>query len=406
MRISTNTIFDAGVAAITRQSALGSDIQQHIAAGKRVLKPSDDPIASARALQVEQAIATNEQYRVNRDSAQGLLGLVELGLGHAGNILQNVRERIIQAGVSALTELDLRAIAEDIRSLRSELLAVANSTDGEGQYLFAGYQNSVVPFVESAAGVQYRGDDGQRLIQVSASRQIAVSESGADTFARIRQGNGDTVVTANAANTGSGTYDLGSVRDPALLTGNDYRIDFTVTGTLPNTTTTYDVVNVTTATTLLAGQAYVDNGAIVFDGQEVVISGQPANGDSFSVVRSTSQDVFTTLDNLINVLRSTPDTPLGQIQRTNGLTSALGNVDQALDQFLSLRSGLGARLREVDDLQSIGQDLDLQGRETLSKLTDLDYAKAVSDLARQQGFLEAAQQSFIKITQLSLFNFL
>lgn len=402
MRVSTNTIYDAGVASINKQQASLLEIQQQVASGKRVVTPSDDPIAASRALQVDQALAINEQYAVNRKSAQGVLGLVEAGIGQAADIVQNVRHRVIEAGNGAYSATEMRTIAVDIRSLLSEMIGIANSTDGEGHHLFAGFQSNVRPFNDSPAGVQYAGDDGQRLIQVSASRQMPISESGAETFMRIRQGNGTFVLSANAANTGSGTHDLGSVRDPSLLTGDDYRIDFTVAGTV----TTFDVVNVTTATTVLAAQPYVEGGAIQFDGIQVAISGQPANGDSFDIVPSTNQSVFATLDNLATLLETTSDTALGRTQRTNGLTEALGNVDQALEQLLVNRAGIGARLREVDDLQNVGEDLGLQYQLTLSGLRDLDYAQAVSDLTRQQALLEAAQQSFLRISQLSLFNYL
>ena len=406
MRVSNNTIYDAGVASINKQQASLLEIQQQIASGKRVVTPSDDPIAASRALQVDQAAAINEQYAVNRRSAQGILGLVEAGIGQAADIVQNVRQRVIEAGNGAYSATEMRTIAADIRSLLSEMIGIANSTDGEGNYLFAGFQSNVRPFSDSPAGVQYAGDDGQRLIQVSASRQMPISESGAETFMRVRQGNGTFVVSPNAANTGSGTHDLGSVRDPSLLTGDDYRIDFTVTGTAPNTVTTFDVVNVTTATTVLAAQPYVEGGAIQFDGIQVAISGQPANGDSFDIVPSTNQSVFATLDKLATLLETTSDTTVGRTQRTNGLTEALGNVDQALDQFLVTRAGIGARLREVEDLHNVGEDLNLQYQQTLSGLRDLDYARAVSDLTRQQALLEAAQQSFLRISQLSLFNYL
>ena len=127
---------------------------------------------------MEQADGTNTQYGVNRSSAKTLLSLVEASLGHAGDVLQNVREHIIQAGDGAYGPAQRRIIADDLRSLRAELLGIANSNDGEGHYQFAGYRSDVMPFADSPGGMQYLGDEGQRLIQVSASRQMPVSEAG------------------------------------------------------------------------------------------------------------------------------------------------------------------------------------------------------------------------------------
>ena len=403
MRVSSNTIFETGVSLMNRQTEALLKTQQQLATGRRVLTPADDPIAASRALQIEQADSVNTQHGVNRKSAAASLGLAEQALAQSINALQNARVRAVEAGNGSFSRKEYEAIAADLRGLRAELLGAANATDGEGYYLFAGYQAAAKPFVESGSGMQYVGDDGVRLAQVSASRQIAVSESGARTFMRIAQGNGDFVVAAAAGNNGSGTYDLGSVIDRAALTGADYRIDFSVSAGV----TTYDVVNVSSGATVLAAQAYTSGAAIEFDGMRVQIDGAPANGDRFDIAPSRSQDVFTTLDRLIATLENSDTTTLaGRAALGNGLTDALGNIDQALDNTISARSGIGSRLREVESLDSIGEDLALQYQQTLSDLRDVDYARAISDLTRQQTFLEAAQQSFVQISRLSLFDFL
>ena len=67
-----------------------------------------------------------------------------------------------------------------------------------------------------------------------------------------------------------------------------------------------------------------------------------------------------------------------------------------------MRATLGSRMNELESLGYLNQDLSLQYQQTLSKLQDLDYAKAVTDLTRKQIELEAAQQSFAKVSQLSL----
>ena len=63
-------------------------------------------------------------------------------------------------------------------------------------------------------------------------------------------------------------------------------------------------------------------------------------------------------------------------------------------------------MAEIDSLSSINEDLNLQYQQTLSELQDLDYAKSISDLTRKQTDLQAAQQSFVMMSKLSLFNYL
>lgn len=401
MRISTNTVYEQGIAAMQRQQASLLKTQQQIASGRRILTPADDPVAAARALDVSQAEAANAQYAVNRANAESALGLEEGVLHSVGDLIQDVRTAAIAAGNPALSMSDRASLATELRSRLEQLIALANSTDGTGQYLFSGYQGNVMPFTRTAAGVQYAGDEGQRLIQVGASRQIEVSDSGAAVFERIRNGNG-VFVTAAAANAGGGVIGPGAVVDAAALTGHGYEITFSVSGGM----TTYEVVDTTTSTTLSTGNAYASGEAITFDGIAFDIQGNPADGDRFTVTPSSNQSLFKTLDDLIAVLAAPVDGAAGNARLTNGLNAALVNLDRALDNVLSVRAAVGARLQEVDALQSLGEDLALQYQQTLSQLQDVDYAQAVSDLARQQTYLEAAQRSFLRVSTLSIFEYL
>ena len=74
--------------------------------------------------------------------------------------------------------------------------------------------------------------------------------------------------------------------------------------------------------------------------------------------------------------------------------------------MLSKQTSIGARLQEIDTLKSVGSDQNIQFEQMLSQLQDVDFAQATSDLQRQQLYLQAAQQSYIKISGLSLFNYI
>ena len=91
---------------------------------------------------------------------------------------------------------------------------------------------------------------------------------------------------------------------------------------------------------------------------------------------------------------------------TNGLNTASNNLSSALNNILTVRASVGARLNEMTALNTEGQNLGLQFSTSLSSLQDLNYAQALSDYSQQQTTLTAAQQSFVKISNLSLFNYL
>lgn len=402
MRISSSTLYDLGVNAISRQQTQLLKTQQQISAGRRILTPSDDPIASSRALEITQADSINTQYGTNAQTAAGRLSLTEQALGRVTDLLQSIRQGAITAGNGSFTAADRETVAQDIQAMYDELLSVANTTDGEGNFLLSGFQTDLQPFSPTAAGVQYLGDDGQRLVQVASGRQIAVSESGADVFTRIRNGNGDFAVSAPATNTGSATYSTGTVTDPAALTGHQYQIVFSITGT----STTYDVLDTTAGATIATAQPYTSGASIAFDGLSLEVSGTPATGDLVQVAPSTNQDIFRTVSNLVVALRAPAGDLAARARLQNSLTDAVTNLDQDLNSVSSVRAGVGTRMRETDNHENSSEDLSLQYKQVLSQLQDLDYAKAVSDLIQIQTNLQASQKTFLQTAQLSIFDYL
>lgn len=303
MRVSTSMIFDAGVRSMNSQSADLLHIQQQIASGRRILKPSDDPVAAARALEVTQSRDILMQYTTNQNNAMSALGLLEGQLGSATEILQSIRELAIQAGSPSLTAANRASIATAMRAHYDNLMGIANSADGQGQFQFSGYQGATKPFsgtvddLIAGAEITYAGDNGLRRIQVSATRQIEVSDPGSDVF--VNTGNGESVFKSMA------TF-------IAELEANDM----------------------------------------------------------------------------------------------TGLATTITKITNAGDNILRVRAAVGSRMNELESLGYLNQDLSVQYAQTLSNLQDLDYAKAISDLTLKQNQLEAAQTSFAKITQLSLFNYL
>lgn len=400
MRVSTNTIFEHGVHAMLQQQQELLKIQQQVSTGRRIVSPSDDPVAAARALDLAQAISVNEQYSENRNHARSSLAEVETVLNSVTALVRDVRTLAVGAGNRVLNDADRAALVEELRGRFEELIGLANATDSTGQYLFSGYQATTKPFTKTAAGVQYAGDQGQRRVEVSASRSIAIGESGAALFEHIRDGNGVFATAAAPTNRGTGLVSSGVVVDPAAVTGHGYEIRFTVAGGV----TTYDIVDVTTSTTLSAGNAYVNGAAIRFDGLQLEIQGAPADGDRFTVSPSANRSLFRTIEDLIGVISEPVTDTAASTRLANGINAALTNLDRALENILAVRAAVGARLQELDVLDGAGEDLAVQYQQSLSQLQDLDYASALSELSRRQLYLEAAQKSFLRVSGLSLFN--
>ncbi|MBS0309443.1 MAG: flagellar hook-associated protein FlgL [Proteobacteria bacterium] len=401
MRISTNTLYQAGSAKLSELQAGLLKTQQQVAAGRRMLTPADDPVGAARALEVTQSQSVNTQYGVNRANARDSLAMEESVLQSVTGLIQDLQTSVVEAGNASLDDTQRKFLASELSGRFNELMGLANSRDNTGNYLFAGFQSTSQPFVQTATGANYAGDQGQRLLQVDATRQMAMSDAGDAVFMH-KTGNGSFVTAATGTNTGNGVIDPGSITNTTLLTGHNYSLTFTVAAGV----TTYDVVDTTTATTVSSGNPYTSGQSIGFDGLQFDIKGAPANGDSFTVAPSNRQDIFTTLRNLINVLNTPASSDAGKAALTNGLNKASMDLAQGLDNVLTVRATTGARLKELDSLDNLGSDKDLQFSSTLSGLQDLDYNKAITQLTQQSVTLQAAQQSFMKITGLSLFDYL
>jgi flagellar hook-associated protein 3 FlgL len=118
------------------------------------------------------------------------------------------------------------------------------------------------------------------------------------------------------------------------------------------------------------------------------------------------QSIFSTLNNLIDILETPTSGTFGKQNLAYGLEVANSNIDNALDNVLTVRASVGSRLKELDTLDNAGEDKGLQYAQRLSELQDLDYVKALTDLSKQQVILEAAQKSFVQTSGLSLFKFI
>jgi len=402
MRISTAQLYQQSVSQIlNKQTALGR-LQAQIASGKRILSPADDPAAAARVLDIDRQQELTRQFQTNADLAMKRLENEESIIAAATTTVQRVRELALRGRNTHLTDDDRRFVAAEVRERLKELVALGNTIDGNGDFLFAGHQAKVLPFTQDATTglVTYNGDQGSRLIEVSPGRTIADGDPGDAVFMAIRNGNGTFVTGPNPANTGSGVIVSGGVTNAPAWTGHDYRIVFT-------TATTFDVIDDTTATTIAAGVAYTDCAAITnIPGVSVSISGAPATGDEFNINPSANQSVFATIDNLADALETSIGTPAARAFFAGDVNRSLEDLDQALEKFLEVRATIGARVHAIEGQKNANEDIGVQLTALRSDLEDVNLVEAASQLQLELTTLQAAERAFARTQGLSLFDFL
>ncbi|MFL6676034.1 MAG: flagellar hook-associated protein FlgL [Massilia sp.] len=406
MRISTSNLYETATGQLGSLQTQLAKTQMQLSTNRRLLTAADDPIASARALEVSQSQAMNTQFGTNRSNAKSSLSLVEQALGDVTSQITDMKTLVVNAGNGSFGPGDREALATELEGRMSSLLGLANTADGTGGYLFSGYKATTQPFSQTPTGAQYVGDQGQRSLQVGSARKMPVTDNGSAIFENNPTGNGRFETQAAGANTGSGIVSPGSVTDTSQLTGHDYAISFAVSGTPAVTSYTVTDTSTTPPSALQTGVPYQPGAQIAFGGMSLDVKGDPADGDTFTVKPSEKQSIFTTLTSLIQALRAPADDATGKAALTNGLNTANSNLKNALDNVLTVQASVGARLKELDYLDSTGSDLDVQYATTLGDLQDLDMVKAISLFSQQQMTLQAAQQSFKATSGLSLFNYI
>lgn len=555
IRISTGQIFDRGSKGISKGQTSLYNLQNQLSTGVRVAKPSDDPVASARSMVLQQTKSYTEQTIRNLDDVDSKMSEFDIQLGYLNDRLVAVRDLVIQAGNTDITAVDRAAIATEIEAISKEILGLANVQDSNGNYLFSGYQGDVRPYSETQTGAVYLGDNGKRLVQASSGRQLASNITGPEAFS-FKDGNGvfstdagneyfpavsvvsryDGAATLTPADvnaekqraiaddksqyvittTDGKNFTMTAKDDPAkvyngTLNGiklqftdpadNANFISFTVDGLLeagdvfdvdlkakqnsgigiinqgsikniadyndainkdkyeklaiqfyqepnPNNTTEivtkyriYDVTNGNPTELTPANNEFVPGKEIVFNGLtvkdpdgntvvdaegnavtvnlgiSVAVAEQPVGGDSFSVSVSKTVDVFQTLKGVVNLLHGSDlegnslllgstlgENGLSDIEFSNRLSGFLQDIDQALQNNDRNRATVGATLQEVDYLRETSSDKIVQYTGAISKLIDLDYAEAISQLMLEQTALQAAISAFQQTSKLSLFN--
>ena len=406
MRISTSMIFSS---ATKNMQSLQSGIyrlQNQMSTGRRILTPSDDPVAAAQALSISQNQAVNQQYLDNQNNAADQLALLEGHVSSVRDLIIEVQTQAASVANGSGNDTSRKAVAADIRQRYEELMGLANATNATGDYLFAGFSSKTQPFsATGAAGsrtASYAGDAGTQQLQVSNGRMMEVSENGMDMFMNIPQGNGQFVFSAGTGNSGTGT--LGASTAIGGYDGNTYAL-------------TYDTASSSFAVSIngvaSGSVSYTSGSTIALPPApatarlNVAISGVPANGDTFTVAPSANQDIFETLDNMIAALEGNVSaSPANLAAFKNQMSAVSNNLNQALDHVLSIQTGIGARRTELDSLVSATTDVDTQYQSDLDRLQNVDMVKAVSDMANMKMLLDAAQASFKQVSQLSLFSYL
>jgi len=407
MRISTAQLYDRSIRSVLDNQGDLSDVQQQLASGKKLLRPSDDPVGTAQVIRLTEEIDLINQYKKNNNLLVANLEHEETVLSSVNDSLNRARVLMVQAGNGILNGDDRTTISTEIGQIRDEVFDLMNSQNPSGEYIFAGFQSASPAFAfnESAAGNKFtfQGDDGINEIQVSARVNLEVNNSGKsvfeNVFARLKSG-----ITATAGATSAtlkidqqGAFDKFHVANYDALTpaNNEYQISVTAANQVQisnvGTGALIDTINFSSAV------------PFSFKGLKFDIAGTPGDSVNFQLEKPEKKNIAETLNDFYQALR---DDSLSGGNYQEALSDALTGIDNGLGKVSNATSILGGRRNTAQSVFELNLDLEITNKTARANIEEVDYAEAVSELSRQEASLEAAQATFARVTGLSLFDFI
>lgn len=408
MRITTNLIYNQNLRSIDTNQGNLVDIQQQLASGKKLLRPSDDPVGAAQVIRLTEQLDKITQYQRNSDLATNSLEQQETALRSIGDVVNRARVLTVQSGNGILAPADRKAIGAEIEQIRNQVLGLMNTQNTSGEYIFAGYQSSTQAFEfnPSATGekVSFLGDDGENQVQISDRLKIQSSSSGKsifqEAFARLNfqvtaQSAGLSVSTAKINQ--QGTFDDFHKQnfDPVNAANNQYRFDV-----LPGNQVS--ITNVGSGN-VVSTQAFESGQALSFAGMELNFTGAAGDSLEINLNRPEKKNLAETLHDMFIALSSDS---ISESDFVNVIDDTLVGLDNGLEKMALETSSIGARLNIAQALKEANLDSEISLQTARSKIEDVDYAKASTEFAKQETALQAAFQSFPRVTNLSLFNYI
>jgi len=406
-RISTNQLYDRSIDAVTRNQADLSDLQQQLASGKKLLRPSDDPVGAAQVVRLTEELDKLGQYKRNNDLLKNTLEQEEVVLSSINDALNRARVLMIQSGNGVYDKTDLQAIGIEIGAIRDEVFGLMNSQNANDEYIFAGYQSQSPAFnydpTSAANQYSFAGDDGLNRIQVSDSVTLQANSSGKavfeDVLARLTPSISTTSGVTSAASRVSQQQQFDSFHkqnyDQVTPANNAFRAEIIGTDQVR-------ITNIASGNTIDT-VGFVSGQPFVFKGIEFTIEGSAGNTVDFQLNRPSKQNIADTLNDFFIALN---DENLGDSGVRESISDALVGIDNSMRSIANATSSVGGRINVATSVYESTLDIEIANKSARSVIEDVDYAEAVSELSKQETALQAAQATFSLVTGLSLFDYI
>ena len=419
MRISTLHIFNLANNNISEASRAIVKTQEQLSTGKKVITAADDPVAATRIQQLTNTISVIDQYTKNITLAENNLSLEETTLRSVNNLVQRISELAVQAGNTAsLSETEYSALASEVDARLDQLLDLTNTRNANGDYIFSGYKSESPAFVgDNRNGFSFVGDEGHINIKVDNNTTVQASDSGKGVFVDIPSATHTISTSANPNNRSNPpvSISVGNIVDQEVYDDfypEDIIITFNEDTDVIPAAKNFTVTERSTGKIIEANHNYVSGEELIYNGVSVRIVGDPASangasglgGDQLFIDSANTQDILTTLMRFKDVMNDFDGTSAARDRLEDVVANTLATLSNTEEAISSTVTKIGARMNTLDSTKEQHVDVTLVSNSILSDLQDLDYSEAASRLSSQTLVLQAAQASFLRISELNLFS--
>lgn len=422
MKVSTKLFNQQQVDRFGKLNEDIQSLQNKISTGKNIIQASDDPIGIVKLSGLQQVKDRFNQYSQNADNAINRLTIADTTLQSVTNLMVRAKELAIQAANDTFGAQDREALALELEEMKNEMFSVANSTDSSGAYIFGGYHTNTQPFEKDNDGnIEYKGDRGTNSVAVSETRMVGTTLDGGSVFMAVKSDGAVTPmftvledVISSIRTAAASVSEASAVGKATLQINNGNPGNFTFT--LSDSTSSADI-------------------SVDLPGDDLSGIVSAINSSGLNITATLSNSTITLVDSkngpikinniqVEGIIRSekTPQT-FFTFDAVDGSGNSLGNpqtmydkdqtIENRLDDIKSVQEHIanqkaivGARTNSLDRQKELLAQRNIQISEDMSKISDADLAALVTDLQGQITGLQASQQAFVKISNLSLFQFL
>jgi len=363
MRVSNRLLYAQLVRDIGGSTEKLFKLNNQISSGKKICRPSDDPIGMSRVLICRTELNSFDQFQKSIDRANGWLSRMDSIFMDVDNVLGRASELAVQQASSTASAATREGAAQEIQELREMLVGLANAKYAN-KYMFGGTMTQTPPFLQADVE-DWQADVGEigavaPLAPLDGDRYINSADG------HIYQYDGGTTTWLDQ---GAPTEGMSAIVDSE----NELYVfnDGAWTPQYGGNSSTYSIKI----------------------GKEDTVE-QNIPGDE--VFRNATGDVFMTLMRLEKALRDNDQ------DRISGALPEIENAGKVISNKLAK---IGATVNRLDQTKAILENAEVDTLESTSALEDLDYAEAITQLKNQQTIYQATLQSASMITSLSLVDY-